>query len=144
MLIQKQCIEADLVDDPIKGFDANKSTYTKRIDFPRPYNQPPYVQLSIEHIDCGSLIEQSPYIREGKRLLHTVTRYDISPVDISGTGFTLKVSTWNSNTIYGFRISWIAFGESAVDKKPRAEELKDNLLDYLLKEMKKYDEGARS
>lgn len=127
-----------MVDDPIKGFDANKCIYTQRIDFPRPYNQPPYVQLSIEHMDCGSLIEQSPYNREGKRLLHTVMRYDISPVDISGTGFTLKVSTWNSNTIYGFRVSWIAFGESANEKKPRSEELKDNFMQYLAQEIQKY------
>lgn len=143
MLIQRNSVELNLITDPIIGSDASKDTRTIQIAFPIPYKQPPYILLSLEKIDCGAFIEQSFFKHQEKPLLHTVTRYDISAQDISGTGFTLKISTWNSNTIYGFRASWIAFGEKAIDSQERAERLKDNFLDYLLKEMKKYDEGAR-
>lgn len=143
MLIQKQTIDKDLIKKPIKGFDANQNVYTERISFPTKYNQPPFVQLTVERLDCGSLIEQSNYNHEGKRLLHTVTRYDVSAQDISESGFTFKISTWNSNTIYGFRVSWIAFGERIPERKSKAEELKDNFLEYLMLEMKK-TENARS
>lgn len=136
MFIQKQNIEEDLVSTPIIGDNLTANTYTKRIDFAIPYIQPPYIQLSVERLDCGSRIEQSGFVVNGKRLLHTVTRYDISAQDISGTGFTLKISTWGGDAIYGFRVAWVAFGERVPETRSTAEEMRKNFLQYLAQEIK--------
>lgn len=139
MFIQKGIISESLIKSPIWGRSGTNSTLVRRIKFPSAYKQPPFIQLSVERIDSGAFIEPSSFKLKGSNLLHTVTRYDISAQDVSGSEFTLKVSTWNDNVIYGFRISWIAFGEKAPEAKPTNDQLAEILLQYIQKEKEQYD-----
>lgn len=142
MFIQKGIINEALIKTPIWG--GEKSVFTKRIKFPSAYKQPPFIQLSLERIDSGAFIEASSFKHNESNLLHTVTRYDISAQDVSGSEFTLRVSTWNNNVIYGFRISWIAFGEKAPEAKPTSDQLAEILLQYIQKEKEQYDNNSHS
>lgn len=143
MFIQKGIICESFIKEPIWGKSTKNCVFTRKVKFPAPYKQPPFVQLSVEMLDSGAFIEQSNYTQNNNKLLHTVTRYDVSAQDVSGSEFTLRVSTWSGNAIYGFRIAWIAFGERLTETKSKGEELKDNLLEYLMHEMKKIDNTQR-
>ena len=35
----------------------------------------------------------------------------MSALNVTNTGFILKLETWNQNMIYGYRINWIAISD---------------------------------
>ncbi|WP_308661491.1 H-type lectin domain-containing protein [uncultured Akkermansia sp.] len=85
----------------------------KEIIFSSPFSMPPYIMLSLERLDEGQFIEKSYFSNEkNERIMHTVNRYDISAQNISNTGFILNIKTWSQNLIYGYRITWLAIGDS--------------------------------
>lgn len=81
------------------------------IIFSSPFMRIPHVLLSLERIDEGQFIENSAYKQNGKPILHTVNRYDMSAQNVTNTGFILKLETWHQNMIYGYRINWIAISD---------------------------------
>lgn len=144
MFIQKGIISEDFVKSPIVGSDGTKNTFVRRVKFPAAYKQPPFIQLSVERLDAGAFIEKSSFSHEGHPLLHTVTRYDVSAQDVSGSEFTFRLSTWSNNAIYGFRISWIAFGEKAPEVRTANDELAEAFLQFLKQRKEKYDNDLHS
>ncbi len=89
--------------------------------------------LSITKLDETSFVREFPYPVFSPKGEHqtgfrdTVLRYECEAVEITNTGFRIKVSTWANNIIYAMRVSWISFGE----KKEREEGSSDALFEYL-------------
>lgn len=144
MYIQKGIICEEFIKSPIWRKNSSQGVFTKRIKFPSSYKQPPFVQLSVERLDSGAFIEQSSFSHDNRPILHTVTRYDVSAQDVSGSEFTLRFSTWGGNAIYGFRISWIAFGEKAPEVQTANDQIAELFLQYLKHEKWKHNNDNHS
>ncbi len=83
----------------------------QEVIFPVPYKERPFVVLSLDRVDEGQFIEESQFkSQDNKPLLHTVNRLEIAAVSVSATGFVLEIKTWYNNLIYGYKVSWTAFG----------------------------------
>lgn len=83
------------------------------VSFKNHFKYNPDIILTLESLDEGQFIENSYFSNENnERILHTVNRYDVSAQNISTSGFSINLRTWGQNLIYGYRISWLAIGES--------------------------------
>ena len=92
------------------------------VEFENEFKNIPIVCIYLEHFDSTSLLEQSRHciIKNSENSKNsnttdapapqTVIRYEIRTDKITKKGFTIHLNTWNLNMIYGYKISWIAYG----------------------------------
>jgi hypothetical protein len=71
----------------------NRDFY-KFVTFPKTFSATPKVILSMVRIDCPD---------------RTWLCLDVEPTQITPQGFYIHVSTWSSCSVYGIKITWVAY-----------------------------------
>ena len=69
-------------------------SFKKHIDFDKDFESTPNVLVAIEALDTNK---------------NTNLRLFLKKENIDNSGFDLIVGTWDDTSIYGVKISWIAF-----------------------------------
>jgi hypothetical protein len=77
------------------GTPVGERSDSVRVDFPSGrFADTPIVQVSLYALDTSQA---------------TNLRVDVSPVDISASGFSIKISTRSNSIVYGVGVAWIAY-----------------------------------
>jgi hypothetical protein len=100
-LIQSDYVEANSNDTP--GFELHKEDKPARhhvvhVKFPSRFGNSPKVAVSFANINAGGA--------GGNR----GCRIDATVTEVTNEGFNLKVASWDATLVYGYRVTWIAYG----------------------------------
>ena len=79
--------------DTDRDFGRKGAAWSRRINFPAPFFNPPVVMVALAKLDSST---------------DRTTRVNTKATDIDAAGFTIRVSRWRVSKLYAVSVEWLA------------------------------------